>query len=185
MLLCPCWKKVLSKLLYAIMCPFHCYSCWIPLNEIIRCLAYCIYSFLSSPIQNSMFSLFPTEGKASCARCCREPLPPPKILFFRMTHTLLCCYLIYSEVTAFLSFKLLHPQSGGLLLHPLAKQLLGGGGEFSSGVDHPLFWKKKKIKYKKSRPIKGLFWSWNQALQPSPLQCFSILCEHVCVRSCV
>lgn len=155
MLLCPCWKKVLSKLLYAIMCPFHCYSCWIPLNEIIRCLAYCIYSFLSSPIQNSMFSLFPTEGKASCARCCREPLPPPKILFFRMTHTLLCCYLIYSEVTAFLSFKLLHPQSGGLLLHPLAKQLLGGGGEFSGGVDHPLFWKKKKLNIKSLGLSKG------------------------------
>lgn len=49
-----------------------------------------------------------------------------------------------SEVTAFLPFKLLHPQPGGLLLHPLAKQLFGGGGEFRDGVDQPLIWGEKK-----------------------------------------
>lgn len=74
-------------------------------------------------------------------------------------HTPVCYYLIRSEVTAFLPFKLLHPQSGGLLLHPLAKQLFGGGGEFRGGVDQPLIWGEKN---NQSSPVKELLQSWEQ-----------------------
>lgn len=132
-----------------------------------------MFWFSEFPLQNGVFCLFHTNGKALCIRCCGEPLPPPKLLFFRVTHTLLCYYLIKSEVTAFLPFKLLHPQSRGLLLHPLAKQLFGV--EVGLGVVMTSLSSGKEKRRKKPSPVKGLFYSWAQPWEPSLLQCLCVL----------
>lgn len=94
-----------------------------------------------------------------CEMLQRAPASTQNLVFQSDAHPALLL-LNVSEVTAFLPCKLLHPQSGGLLLHPLAKQLFGGGGEFRGGVDHPLSWRGEK---KKSSPVKGLPWRWEQA----------------------
>lgn len=78
-----------------------------------------------------------------CEMLQRAPASTQNLVFQSDAHPALLL-LNVSEVTAFLPFKLLHPQSGGLVLHPLAKQLFGGGGEFRGGVDHPLSWRGEK-----------------------------------------
>lgn len=94
-----------------------------------------------------------------CEMLQRAPASTQNLVFQSDAHPALLL-LNVSEVTAFLPFKLLHPQSGGLLLHPLAKQLFGGGGELSLGV--VLTTLSLGGEKKKSSPVRGLPQRWEQ-----------------------
>lgn len=115
------------------------------------------------------------RGEGSmCEMLQRAPASTQNLVFQSDAHPALLL-LNVSEVTAFLPCKLLHPQSGGLLLHPLAKQLFGGGGEFRGGVDHPLSWRgeKKSLVLSKGCPGAG---NRPDSLPPFMPVCAS--CEH-------
>lgn len=125
------------------------------------------------PLQAGCSAYFPQSGRLHAWNATESLCLHPKSCF-SVTHTLLCYYLIKSEVTTFLPFKMPHPQSGGLCLHPLAKQLFGGGGEFR-GVDQLLICEKKnKTEPNPTSLVKVLLRAVNSP-DSFPLQCLCLV----------